>query len=283
MIEYITPIIARLTVLCTVATIVLLSSIEYISNTLCNANKIASNNKDTVTNIVIVHDTVFKTQLVKRDVLVSDAAKIVKVKKETTNISINASKLDKNSGLIKGVGSKNQSNSMSNLAFILNPAYIKKHKLEYLRKHYDSIVDGYINDNKGAAIAQMKLHKIPASITLAQGILESNSGSSFLCRKANNHFGIKCFDKKCKRGHCINATDDTHKDFFVVYKNATQSYEAHSIFLKKPRYKRLLELPTKDYKNWAYGLKACGYATAANYAEALITIIQTEKLHKFDN
>lgn len=135
-----------------------------------------------------------------------------------------------------------------------------------------------------AALAQgeMKRYGIPASITLAQGILEANAGASPLATTANNHFGMKCFSKSCRRGHCRNFEDDSHKDFFRIYPNVWESYRAHSILLQKPRYKSLYKLPKKDYTAWAHGLKKAGYATDPGYAEKLIGLIETLQLHQYD-
>ncbi|NUQ22696.1 MAG: glucosaminidase domain-containing protein [Saprospiraceae bacterium] len=133
-------------------------------------------------------------------------------------------------------------------------------------------------------VAQTEMLKfgIPASITLAQGLLESNVGESKLASNNNNHFGIKCFSRRCPKGHCSNYTDDSHKDFFRKYQSPWESYRAHSILLQKDRYKPLYELGRKDYRNWAHGLKKAGYATDAQYAEKLIATIQDLGLNQYD-
>lgn len=143
-------------------------------------------------------------------------------------------------------------------------------KLEYVKRY--------------AAIAQkeMKQYGIPASITLAQGLLESNAGKSPLARNANNHFGIKCFSSRCYKGHCKNYSDDSHKDFFRVYPNAWESFRAHSLFLQKPRYASLLKLRKKDYRSWARGLSKAGYATDPGYGDKLISMIERFELHQYD-
>ena len=138
----------------------------------------------------------------------------------------------------------------------------------------------YIFDYKELAKAESKQFGIPVSIILAQGILESNSGLSILAAKANNHFGIKCFSKTCKKGHCVNHGDDSHKDFFRIYQNPWQSYRDHSEFLMKPRYKNLFKLKKSDYKGWAKGLSKAGYATDPDYAKKLINVIETYELDK---
>ncbi len=132
-------------------------------------------------------------------------------------------------------------------------------------------------------IAQQKMveHGIPASITLAQGILESNCGNSTLARKANNHFGIKCHNDW--NGPSVRYDDDKKNECFRKYKTVEQSYEDHTLFLKgKQRYDFLFELKITDYKGWARGLKKAGYATDPKYPEKLIKIIEEEELWRFD-
>lgn len=129
---------------------------------------------------------------------------------------------------------------------------------------------------------EMETYKIPASITLAQGLLESNVGESRLATQNNNHFGIKCFSRKCKKGHCSNFTDDSHKDFFRKYRSAWESFRAHSQLLKAKRYQALYNLDNGDYRGWAKGLKKAGYATDPNYAEKIIELIDDLGLHEYD-
>ena len=129
----------------------------------------------------------------------------------------------------------------------------------------------------------MNKYGIPASITLAQGLLESNVGESRLSTRNNNHFGMKCFSKSCGKGHCSNFTDDSHKDFFRKYGSAWESYRAHSKMLGGKRYRSLKKLGKKDYKNWAKGLKKAGYATDKRYAEKLINLIETLELYQYDD
>lgn len=138
----------------------------------------------------------------------------------------------------------------------------------------------YIARYHKTAIAEMNRYGIPASISLAQGLVESRAGDSKLARNNNNHFGIKCFSRRCGKGHCTNFTDDTHKDFFRKFKSPWESWRAHSELLQKPLYKRLYR--SKDYKHWAYGLEACGYATDRTYAEKLIGIIERYGLDAYD-
>ena len=138
----------------------------------------------------------------------------------------------------------------------------------------------YINRYKDVAIQEMQRYGIPASITLAQGLLESGAGQSELCRKGNNHFGIKCHEWS---GRTIYHDDDESQECFRAYNSALESFEDHSRFLaEKPRYKRLFSLSRTDYKGWARGLKECGYATNPQYANSLIGIIETYQLHQYD-
>ena len=139
----------------------------------------------------------------------------------------------------------------------------------------------YIEKYKDIAMRQMHRHKIPASIILAQGCLESNNGNSALARKANNHFGIKCHDGW--KGKKFKQDDDKRNECFRRYDNAMDSYTDHSYFLtSRPRYNSLFDLPITDYKGWAHGLKAAGYATNPKYAQLLIDIIEEYKLYKYD-
>lgn len=138
----------------------------------------------------------------------------------------------------------------------------------------------YINQYKDLAIEQMLRYRIPASITLAQGLFESRAGQSDLARQGNNHFGIKCHNWT---GPTQYHDDDARGECFRVYQDAKQSYEDHSLFLaRQSRYSRLFNLSPTDYKGWAHGLKACGYATNPQYASKLIQIIELYKLNDYD-
>lgn len=140
--------------------------------------------------------------------------------------------------------------------------------------------DEYIDMYKDISMQEMKRSGIPASITLAQGIIESGSGNSRLATKANNHFGIKCHDWK---GPSVKHDDDARNECFRKYKNAEQSYKDHSDFLtSKSRYAGLFELAPNDYKGWARGLKKAGYATSPTYAKALINTIEELELYNYD-
>jgi LysM repeat protein len=141
-------------------------------------------------------------------------------------------------------------------------------------------IDEYIASWKYVAVKQMEEHGIPASIILAQGILESGFGNSKLAREGNNHFGIKCHDWD---GEFIFKDDDKKNECFRKYKNAMASYEDHSLFLTtRNRYASLFELKRTDYKSWAKGLKKAGYATNPKYPRLLIDLIEKNKLYKFD-
>lgn len=141
--------------------------------------------------------------------------------------------------------------------------------------------DEYIEAYKDLAIKEMMRSGVPASITLAQGMLESDNGNSRLAVKGNNHFGIKCHsDWKGKR---IYHDDDRKNECFRKYKSVYESYADHSDFLMDgSRYAFLFELDPADYKGWARGLKKAGYATSRKYADLLIKIIEENDLHKFD-
>ena len=145
----------------------------------------------------------------------------------------------------------------------------------------DDQINLYIKKYAPAATKNMRFYKIPASITLAQGILESGHGQSTLAKKANNHFGIKCH--KGWKGKSILYDDDAKDECFRSYKNPLRSYKDHSLFLvERDRYSSLFKLNRKDYKSWAIGLKSAGYATDPKYAEKLISLIERFKLNRFD-
>lgn len=139
----------------------------------------------------------------------------------------------------------------------------------------------YIDKYKDVAIDQMSRYHIPASITLAQGLLESDAGRSTLATQANNHFGIKVSGGWT--GPYVLRNDDRPNEKFRKYRNAKESYEDHSKFLQGKRYQGLFSLHLADYQGWAKGLKAAGYATNPAYAESLIRIIEMYNLAQFDN
>ena len=139
----------------------------------------------------------------------------------------------------------------------------------------------YIDKFKDEAMRQQKRYKIPASITLAQGLLESGAGNGELARKSNNHFGIKCHG--VWQGEKVYYDDDEKGECFRKYDDPMQSYEDHSLFLtSRSRYAELFNLKITDYRGWAVGLKKCGYATDKAYASKLIGIIELYNLNKYD-
>jgi hypothetical protein len=139
----------------------------------------------------------------------------------------------------------------------------------------------YIDRYAALAIGEMQRTGVPASITLAQAIIESRSGESRLATEINNHFGIKCFSKTCKKGHCRNFSDDHHKDFFRRFASVEDSYRAHSEIVLNPRYTSLLR-GRRDHGSWARALEAGGYATGSRYAEKLCSVIARYRLARFD-
>ena len=144
----------------------------------------------------------------------------------------------------------------------------------------NTIAEAYIEQFKNIAIQEMNVNGIPASITLAQGLLESGNGKSDLAIQANNHFGIKCAGDWT--GKTILKNDDTENECFRVYRTPEDSYKDHSEFLKRKRYAVLFQLDKNDYKSWAKGLKEAGYATNPKYPDLLIGLIERYQLNRFD-
>ena len=141
--------------------------------------------------------------------------------------------------------------------------------------------EDYIRRYRTIAVDEMKRYRIPASITLSQGLLESGAGKSQLARMSNNHFGIKC--GRSWRGRKVYYDDDRRNECFRAYKHVKDSYEDHSKFLKNgSRYAFLFRLKITDYKGWAKGLKKAGYATDPRYADRLIGIIELYRLDRYD-
>lgn len=148
-------------------------------------------------------------------------------------------------------------------------------------KPYANTTEAYIGKFNAIAKEEMRKYKIPASITLAQGILESGSGKGRLAVEANNHFGIKCHGWT---GQKIYHDDDASQECFRKYKQAKSSFEDHSTFLTtRGRYSKLFQLREDDYKAWAKGLRAAGYATDRKYPQKLISLIERYQLYKFDD
>lgn len=149
-------------------------------------------------------------------------------------------------------------------------------------KAYSDSKLAYIHKYSDIAMNEMRQYKIPASITLAQGILESRSGQSELTKKSNNHFGIKCH--KGWTGGKTYYDDDEKGECFRVYKYPEKSFKDHSLFLaERTRYQDLFKLKITDYKGWAKGLKKAGYATDRAYPQKLIKIVEDYDLYKYDD
>ncbi|MCQ2266843.1 MAG: glucosaminidase domain-containing protein [Bacteroidaceae bacterium] len=164
---------------------------------------------------------------------------------------------------------------------ILSTALLLAASLLSFAQSPSSIYQSYITQYAPTAQAQMQRYGIPASITLAQALLESAAGQSYLANKANNHFGIKVTTDWT--GPYVVKDDDKPNEKFRAYNSPSESYEDHSKFLKRSRYQPLASLPVDDYKGWAHGLKACGYATNPTYAEKLIRLIEQYDLHQYDH
>jgi flagellum-specific peptidoglycan hydrolase FlgJ len=183
------------------------------------------------------------------------------------NVVSSKNKVPKETRTIQRMPSVKQNEHVRNL--IKNNKNLNKHTLTYIKRY--------------APLAVIKMHefKIPASITLAQGILESGNGRSTLASKSNNHFGIKCH--KGWTGKRVYHDDDKKDDCFRKYKYVENSYNDHSEFLTgRKRYAFLFKYGTSDYKRWARGLKKAGYATDRKYPSKLISIIESYKLYEFD-
>lgn len=147
---------------------------------------------------------------------------------------------------------------------------------------YEEEIKLYVANFNEIAKNNMKTHGIPASIILAQGILESGAGKGKLAQSANNHFGIKCH--KGWTGDSVKHDDDAEQECFRKYAQASESYKDHSIFLTtRTRYANLFKLDKGDYQSWARGLKAAGYATDVKYPDKLIGLIERFELYKYDN
>ncbi len=175
-----------------------------------------------------------------------------------------------------------KSSEFKNLSFILSPEMAEQkavddiivaEKLANCRK--------YVERFAATAISEMKQFGIPASITLAQGLLETDAGASLLATQSNNHFGIKC-RSKCRHCTCRNYSDDDVYDMFRVFDSSWESFREHSKLLQIDRYRHLQKLGTSDYEAWASGLKKAGYATDKNYDKKLVQIIEALDLHQFD-
>lgn len=162
----------------------------------------------------------------------------------------------------------------------VNEPVIVDRKIETPVTTYVDATEAYIANFNAIAMEEMRKYKIPASITLAQGILESGSARGRLAKEANNHFGIKCHDWT---GDKIYHDDDRSHECFRKYALAEESFEDHSAFLTgRKRYEGLFKLDEDDYRAWAKGLRSAGYATDRKYPEKLIGLIERFQLYKYD-
>lgn len=187
---------------------------------------------------------------------------------------------DLNQNIFKYMKKENSSNISAKLILLCVLISLSVGSAYSQAKRY-KVYDDYIDTYKSIAIDHMKKYKIPASITLAQGLLESGAGKSSLTQKSNNHFGIKCHNDW--KGQKVYQADDTPNDCFRKYKKAEDSFDDHSRFLAdKPRYKNLFSLKITDYRGWAKGLQQAGYATDRAYANKLIKLIEDYELYQHD-
>lgn len=181
-------------------------------------------------------------------------------------------------GISRKVIVEKESSKKNKIESKIDSQTIAKAEKNYTNKEK---IELYINRYSSMARTEMKTHGIPASITLAQGILESGMGYGRLAKEGNNHFGIKCH--KDWKGDRIYHDDDKKGECFRVYNDPASSYRDHSLFLKtRSRYDFLFEIKMNNYKAWAKGLKKAGYATDPKYAEKLISLIERFELNKFD-
>lgn len=181
--------------------------------------------------------------------------------------------------VLSSCGARKRANQKKRVDVKINTSQLPETPSVVISPTYNSTED-YIAFFRAVAIHEMKLYGIPASITLAQGILESGSGKGRLAREANNHFGIKCHDWKGPR---IYHDDDRAQECFRKYNDPNQSYRDHSLFLaKRKRYANLFKYKPTNYKAWAKGLKKAGYATDPKYPQKLISLIERYKLYRYD-
>ena len=172
---------------------------------------------------------------------------------------------------------------MYQISAVLSPELLRKRgvserRIERMRQGCHRYVGHF------AHIARTEQEKfgIPASITLAQGLLESDAGRTHLAMEFRNHFGIKCFASVCAAAHCAPHPDDHPTDFFRTFGSNWESFRAHSLFLKKARYRACFALHPQDYRGWAYALQRAGYATDKRYAEKLILLIERLEIWRYD-
>jgi hypothetical protein len=171
-----------------------------------------------------------------------------------------------------------------NLTFAIDPGFEARHDAtpEEVAICFEKC-RAYIARFGPIAVAEMRRTGIPASVTLAQGLLQSNAGDDPLVARANNHFGIRCFAKHCKRGHCVAAGDGSQRDFFVRYPMIWGSFRAHAQALQRDvRCAPLFQSKGGDCHFWARGLAAAGYSTDERYADKLLAIIRALELQRLD-
>jgi flagellum-specific peptidoglycan hydrolase FlgJ len=149
--------------------------------------------------------------------------------------------------------------------------------------HYHNKAFAYVERYHHVAVAEMEKFGIPASITLAQALIESGFGKSEMAKRINNHFGIKCtVYQRRQKGKCHIFADDTKYDRFVKFESVWAGYRAQSLVLKYTRYQLLYDLDITNYEGWALGLQAAGYASDKNYAKKIIRIIELYELYEYD-
>lgn len=210
-----------------------------------------------------------------RPILVDDMEKVEDKKKTIKEPSQND---DKPIVSLGGVGGKEKETTPTPS---VEKSDIKPAIMPQLQAITPSVREAFFTKYAKVAISEMNRTGVPASITMAQAAIEGRFGTSSLVGKAKNHFGIKCFSKTCPKGHCINKTDDTHKDFFKTYKTDEGSFVDHSDFLVRNGYKKACN-GSKDYKVWSGVLQQKGYATDGKYGQTIVQIVQTYGLDKFD-
>lgn len=206
----------------------------------------------------------------------SSGGTVAEIPTETT-VAIDA----KHAGFNEVAPSADPAPHISNMTLVLSPDYGERKKLpKHIIRAKKERVQNYLDTYAPLARREMAEYGIPASITLAQGLLESNAGDSKLAVNSNNHFGIKC-RSKCLGCTCRNYGDDTRYDMFRVFTSPAESFREHSKLLNSKRYAKL-KGHGNDYVKWAHGLKACGYATDKRYGHKLVKIIENLGLDKYD-
>lgn len=193
---------------------------------------------------------------------------------------------------------KNQSNPVASLTSYFSKEKKAAHwskELDHLQALFPSnglsrseiktkkaAINQYVKRFAKVSQTEAKKYGIPASIKLAQAILESDAGHKSTAGKANNHLGIKCKKRICKKSHCANFKGDSHKDFYIKYQSAWANFRAHSKLMKSKKYKHLLDLGSNNYKEWAKGLEKAGYSKSTDYDKKLLQIIDALDLFKYD-